>query len=135
MADEIIVVDTNIIIDFVKKGDETLEEYLKLQKRSRTKLYLSVITVFEYFSGIDIDKKDLYQESEKLFERFYIQELNETIVKIAASLNFQKKLYRYIDTSDILIAATCLYLDAFLLTKNQKHFKLIPNLKFASLKI
>ena len=135
MADEIIVVDTNIIIDFVKKGDETLEEYLKLQKRSRIKLYLSVITVFEYFSGIDINKKDLYQESEKLFERFYIQELNETIAKIAASLNFQKKLYRYIDTSDILITATCLYLDAFLLTKNKKHFKLIPNLKFASLKI
>jgi|YNPMSStandDraft_2_1061718.scaffolds.fasta_scaffold99072_2 predicted nucleic acid-binding protein len=135
MADEIIVVDTNIIIDFVEKGDETLEEYLKLQKRSRRKLYLSVVTVFEYFSGIDIDKKDLYHESEKLFERFYIQELNETIAKIAASLNFQKKLYRYIDTSDILIAATCLYLDAFLLTKNQKHFKLIPNLKFAPLKV
>jgi Predicted nucleic acid-binding protein, contains PIN domain len=135
MADEIIVVDTNIIIDFVKKGDKTLEEYLKLQKRSRIKLYLSMITVFEYFSGIDINKKDLYQESEKLFERFYIQELNETIAKIAASLNFQKKLYRYIDTSDILIAATCLYLDAFLLTKNQKHFKLIPNLKFVSLKV
>jgi len=135
MADEIIVVDTNIIIDFVKKGDDTLEEYLKLQKISRIKLYLSVITVFEYFSGIDINKKDLYQESEKLFERFYIQELNETIAKIAASLNFQKKLYRYIDTSDILIAATCLYLDAFLLTKNQKHFKLIPNLKFVSLKV
>ena len=135
MADEIIIVDTNIIIDFVKKGDKTLEEYLKLQKRSRIKLYLSVITVFEYFSGIDINKKDLYQESEKLFERFYIQELNETIAKIAASLNFQKKLYRYIDTSDILIAATCLYLDAFLLTKNQKHFKLIPNLKFVSLKV
>jgi len=46
MADEIIVVDTNIIIDFVEKGDETLEEYLKLQKRSRRKLYLSVVTVF-----------------------------------------------------------------------------------------
>ena len=135
MADEIIVVDTNIIIDFVKKGDETLEEYLKLQKRNRTKLYLSVITVFECFSGIDIDKKDLYQESEKLFERFYIQELNEAIAKIAASLNFQKKLYRHTDTSDILIAATCLYLDAFPLTKNQKHFKLIPNLNFAPLKV
>jgi len=135
MADEIIVIDTNIIIDFVKKGDEILEEYLKLQKRNQIKLYLSVITIFEYFSGIDINKKDLYQESEKLFERFYIQEFNETIAKIAASLNFQKKLYRYIDTSDILIASTCIYLNAPLLTKNKKHFKFIHNLKFAPLKI
>jgi len=135
MADEIIVVDTNIIIDFVKKGDEVLEKYFKLQKKNQHRLYLSVITVFEYFSGINIDDKSLYQESEKLFGRFYIQELNETIAKIAALLNFQKKLYRYIDTSDILIAATSLYLNAPLLTKNKKHFKLIPNLKFASLKI
>jgi len=135
MADEIIVVDTNIIIDFVKKGDEILEKYFKLQKRNSINLYVSVITVFEYFSGININEKNLYQESEKLFERFYIQELNETIAKIAALLNFQKKLYRYIDTSDILIAATSIYLNAPILTKNKKHFELIPNLKFAPLKI
>lgn len=131
MEDRIVVIDTNIIIDFVKGGKENkLEFYLYHQQKKQITLCISVITVFEYFSGISFIDHQLYKDSELLFSQFKIQEVNEQIAKIAARLNFEKKLYQYIDLADILIASTCLYLNATLLTKNKKHFKLIPGIKF-----
>ena len=42
-----------------------------------------------------------------------------------------RKLHTQIGLGDLLIGATTLYIGGKLLTANKKHFRLIPNLKFA----
>ena len=131
MENQIIVIDTDIIINYFKAGAPSLEKYLRLQAQDKLTLKVSSVTVFEYFSGVSLLAKDQYYQAEELFKQFSIQEVNEQIAKIAAQINYERKLYQYINLADILIGATALYLDASLLTENQKHFKLIPALEFA----
>lgn len=129
--DEKIVIDTNIIINYEKKKSNLLRKYLKLQEKGKIKVFISVISVFEYYSSSLLNEKKYFEETEELFSLFNIQEINDEVAKLAANLNRQYNLYKKIDMGDILIAATCLYLDAKLLTENKKHFKLIPIIRFA----
>jgi len=131
MANKIILVDTDVIINHVKTDSYLLDEYFKLAEKENSKLKISTITVFEYFSGISPQDKKLYEAVGLLFKQFEVQEVNNAIAKIAARLNYEKKLYKKINLADLLIGATALYLEAPLLTLNKKHFRLIPNLKFA----
>ncbi len=129
--EEKIIIDTNIIIDYEKKKSNLLKKYLKLQEKNKIKVFISVITIFEYYSSQLLEDKQYFSDTETLFSFFNIQEINKNIAQLAAKINRQYKLYKKIGLGDILIAATSIYLDAPLLTKNKKHFKLIPNLKFA----
>lgn len=130
--ENIIVIDTDIIINYVKQSVPTiLESYIRLQNQKKVKLKVSTITIFEYFSGVSFSNNMEYETAELLFNQFTIQEVNEKIVKIAARLNNERKLSSSIGLADVLIASTALYLDAPLLTLNKHHFKLIPNLVFA----
>jgi len=125
------LVDTNIIIDYDKGKDPLLKKYFQTKKI----LVVSTITVFEYYSAKQLENKDFSEKADLLFSFFKIQEVNSEIAKVAAYLNRRYNLYKKIGVGDIIIAATSFYLEAPLLTKNQKHFKLIPNLKFAPLKV
>lgn len=128
--EEKIIIDTNIIIDYEKKKSDLLRKYLKLQEKNKIKVYISVISIFEYYSSQLLEDNQYFSDTEALFSFFNIQEINKNIAQLAAKINRQYRLYQKIGLGDILIAATSLYLDAPLLTKNKKHFKLIPNLKF-----
>jgi len=130
--ENIIVIDTDIIINYVKQSVSTiLESYIRLQNQKKVELKVSTITIFEYFSGVSFSNNMEYETAELLFNQFTIQEVNEKIVKIAARLNNERKLSSSIGLADVLIASTALYLGAPLLTLNKHHFKLIPNLVFA----
>jgi len=126
-----VLVDTNVIIDYDKGKDPLLKKYFQTKKI----LVVSTITVFEYYSAKQLENKDFSEKSDLLFSFFKIQEFNSEIAKVAAYLNRRYNLYKKIGVGDIIIAATSFYLEVPLLTKNQKHFKLIPNLKFAPLKV
>ncbi|MCM8788128.1 MAG: PIN domain-containing protein [Candidatus Omnitrophica bacterium] len=128
--EEKIIIDTNIIIDYEKKKSNLLEKYLKLQEKNKIKVFISVVSVFEYYSSQLLEEKTYFSDTEILFSFFTIQEVNKKIAQLAAEINRKYKLYKKIGLGDILIAATSLYLNAPLLTKNKKHFKLIPHLKF-----
>ena len=130
--ENIIIIDTDIIINYVKQSTSTiLESYIRLQNQKKVELKVSTITIFEYFSGVSFSNNMEYETAELLFNQFTIQEVNEKIVKIAARLNNERKLSSSIGLADVLIASTALYLGAPLLTLNKHHFKLIPNLVFA----
>lgn len=130
--ENIIIIDTDIIINYVKQSASTvLESYIRLQNQKKVELKVSTITIFEYFSGVSFSNNMEYETAELLFNQFTIQEVNEKIVKIAARLNNERKLSSSIGLADVLIASTALYLSAPLLTLNKHHFKLIPNLVFA----
>lgn len=130
--ENIVVIDTDIIINYVKQSASTiLESYIRLQNQKKVELKVSTITIFEYFSGVSFSNNTEYETAELLFNQFTIQEVNEKIVKIAARLNNERRLSSSIGLADVLIASTALYLGAPLLTLNKHHFKLIPNLVFA----
>ena len=130
MEDQIVVVDTDIVINYVKNSSPVFENLLKIKKKSKLTLIISSITLFEYYSGIDYKNTEVYQETELLFKQFTVQPVTDEIAKKAARINRENKLYKYIELADILIASTSLYLNARLLTENKRHFKLIPGLTF-----
>lgn len=127
---ETVVIDTDVIIDFARGKDETLAKLILGQKDKKLRLVVPSIVVFEFYSGSSMQEPDLLEKADLLFSQFEVQEINEEIAKIAAKINRERNLYQKIEAADLLIGAACLYLEAPLLTQNQKHFKLIPNLEF-----
>ena len=131
MENKIILIDTNILINHFKKGSRKFEYYCLLQDKKKVKLGVSVIALFEYYSGIVTGDSKILRMADDLFELFEIYEVNQEIAQIAAEINSKRKLQRKIELADILIGATALYLNARLLTENKKHFQLISGIKFA----
>ena len=85
--------------------------------------------IFEFYSGLSLRKREIFEKTELLFSKFRVFELNEEIAKIAAKINRENRLYGQIGAVDLLIGATTKYLAGYLATKNTKDFKLIPGLK------
>lgn len=131
MENQIVLIDTNILINHFKKGSPKFEYYCQLQDKKKVKLGVSVITLFEYYSGITNGDSKILKMADELFELFEVYEVNQKIAQIAAEINAKRKIQKKIELADILIGATALFLDALLLTENKKHFQLIPEIKFA----
>ena len=124
-----IVLDTSILIDYTRKKEKTLIKLLKLQEKKKVELIIPALVIFEFYSGLSLEKKEIFNKAELLFSKFKIVEVNEKIAKLAAEINRKNKLYQKIGSIDLLIGTTALYFSADLATKNIKHFKLIPGLK------
>ncbi len=128
--EKIIVVDTDIIIDHSREKETALLKLLEECKKGEIKLIVSSITVFEFFTGSYFKDISLCENAKRLFSDFLIQDVNEKIAHVAAEMNRNLNLSSIIGLADLLIAATAIYLNAPLFTKNKKHFKLIPGIKF-----
>lgn len=126
-----IVIDTDILINHARGKGQRLSEFLLQQKAREIILVVPSIVIFEFYSGASLASADVLLIADLLFSQFKIQELNEEIAKIGAELNRTLKLYDKIDTADIIIGATCIFLSARLCTNNKRHFKLIPQIIFA----
>lgn len=125
-----IVLDTSIIIDYARGKDKTLIKLLKLQKEKKVELIVPSLVIFEFYSGLSLEKKSIFQKTESLFTKFKIVKIDEQIAKMAAKINRKKKLYQKIGAVDLLIGITTIYYSAYLATKNTKDFKKIPGLRF-----
>lgn len=125
-----IVLDTSIIIDHIRGKDKTLIYLLKLWKEKRVELIVSSLVIFEFYSGLSLEKRNIFQKTENLFAHFKIINVDEKIAKLAAKINRKNKLYKKIGAVDLFIGATAKYLSAYLATKNLKDFKLIPGIKY-----
>ena len=131
MEEEIILVDTDELINLSWDKSNKLAKYLKLQAGGKVKLVISSITIYEYYSGVILENNENREKADYLFSRFYKQPVTEEIAKLASALNRSGRLHEKIGLGDLLIGATALYLGGKLLTSNKKHFKLIPDLVFA----
>ena len=131
MENKIILVDTSILIAHFRKGSDKFEYYCKLQDERKVTLGVSVITIFEYYSGVIFDNSASLEKADELFEAFEIFAVDEHVAKIAARINSQRRLQKRIEIADIFIGSTALHLNIQILTENKKHFKLIPSLQFA----
>ncbi len=109
-----ILVDTDALIDFLRKKDEAR---LLLEKASRAAdLYLSVVTLAELLAGMRPSEE---KATEELIGGFSVLPVTEKIARRAGAL---RRRHKSVLLPDCLIAATGLEEDCVLLTGNRKDY-------------
>ncbi|CAN5589778.1 type II toxin-antitoxin system VapC family toxin [soil metagenome] len=120
---EWVLVDTNIFVEIFRNKDAILQKLID----SFDETCINTIIYLELVRG-ELNKKR-YAEMEDYLSQYKLLHLTPTICQMSLELMRQFRLTNGLDFPDALIAATCLEHNLFLYTKNQKHFKFIPNLK------
>lgn len=129
MEDRLIVIDTDIIIDFFNGISPGAEVVLKLV--SQGEAALTAISVFELYAGIE-GKRRLSQ-IETLIQDLIILPLDVIEAAMAGKIYTQLKTKgQLIGTHDILIAAICLANGLPFYTKNVLHFSHIEDIQILS---
>lgn len=121
-----VLVDTDIIIDFLRTDKGILPHLFTLQSEEKIELYISAVTVLELFSGksAKIKKPNL----DELISVFNIIELTRDLARFTGEL--KRDLSQTIAFADLTVAASALHIGAKLATRNRRHFIGIPNLRF-----
>ena len=121
--DDKILIDTDVLIDFLRGDDKTIE----LIKRIRAqRLVTTDINAFElYHGGYKSKNKQMnIANVEDLLNSLELLSTDRVSMKKAAELiaGLDKK-GTSIDIADLFIASICLTSSASLLTRNKKHFE------------
>jgi len=126
MENRRVLVDTSIIIAYLRKKNKENTEFIRLYKSFD--LCISSITVFELFNGASTAEKE--KEIELICQNIEIIDFNLAISKKASEL-FRKmrKENKLIEFRDILIGATAIEHEISIATKNKKHFERISNIQ------
>jgi predicted nucleic acid-binding protein len=124
-----VILDTDIIIDFIRAERGPLSELIELQSLHDIELYLSSITVMELFAGQS--SQENAAKLEKLIDKFRIVAFDKVLARFTGEFRRGKKLDLHF--ADFIIGATAVWLKAQLATGNKKHFQGIPGLKFFNL--
>ena len=124
------LVDSDILIHFLKGEDKAVKAIRKLQKKP---LYISIISVGEIIEGpLETNNKKKLASFKELLKSLIVinidYEVIEQFAHIRKSLRQKGSL---IDNFDLLIAATCLAYDLVIVTGNISHFKRVPGLKIS----
>ena len=114
-----IFLDTDVIINILKKKPETIEKFKSLIKKG-TSFFISPIVIAEIYHGA---KSQEYEQIEKLFSFFKVVDINAKIGYIAGKYaNRYSKAFHKISLEDYLIAATAKSYNLQLWTYNKKHY-------------
>lgn len=123
---EKVVVDTDVVIDFLRINSGLFLELLELQKKRELELYLSSITLMELFAG-EMETSES-TELAKLLVNLKIVSFDQELAEYTGKIKRGKRLQ--VHFADFIIGATSLYLDAKLATRNRSHFKEIGKIRF-----
>ena len=120
------LIDSNIVIDFLKGKEEALS-FFKLN--SKDSLSTSIISVMEVVKGVS--KKTDIKKPQRLLNSTVgdIYQVNETISEEAYNIFLEAFHKQNTGIRDALIAATAKVHKEELATLNTKHFKGIKGLK------
>ena len=118
-----LVFDTDILIDHLR-GITLAKDYLKQRRDAKEKLLISTVTEAEIFAGKKMEEESEARKTERLLGLFEIIGLESEIAREAGKLrrNFGCNL------PDAIIAATVILHKAKLVTRNKRHFEMIPDL-------
>jgi predicted nucleic acid-binding protein len=129
LENRLIVVDTDVIIDFfrdISPAASVFAELISVEKAAMT-----AISVFELYAGTEGAKR--LRQIETLVQELIILPLNTLEAAIAGRIYTQlKSRGKLVGTQDILIAAICVANDLPLYTKNIAHFSLIKDIRLLS---
>jgi tRNA(fMet)-specific endonuclease VapC len=129
MATDRVLIDTSIIIDYLRKKNKKKSRFYK--SVGNYTLFVSTITLFELFAGARDERKR--QDIDNILEYVKILPFTKNTAKksgeIHQSLKDKNKL---IEIKDLFIAATALSHNLPLMTLNVKHFDRIEELNVLS---
>lgn len=125
MADDLVVVDTDLVIDFLRDrppGAIWLQEWLE-----RDAARFAAITAFELRLGTDFNRRR--DQIEKLFAARTLP-LDHPAGLVAGEVFVRlRAVGRGIGINDSLVAGTCLRFGLPLATRNVRHFERIEGLR------
>ena len=129
MENEIICLDTSILIDFYRKKIKEKSAFFQLT--TRCKLFaVSIITTYEIMIGSDVTQAEYWSD---FFDRITVLPFDKKANDIAIdSAKYLKTINKLIEVPDIFIGATALANNMKIATINKKHFDRIPGLVLVS---
>lgn len=122
---EIVLIDTDILIDAGRANPDALSCLKSLEQNAC--LALSIITQMELLVGCRNKKES--KALECFISRFQVVKLTESISEKAVALLKSYRLSHGILIPDALIAATALDLDCPFVTRNQRDYRFIDQLR------
>ena len=126
MDTKYLVIDTSIIIEFIRSKDKkSTSLYLILNDSN---ICITSVTIYELYIGATdkIKWKDVKLLTEDLIQLPFDEKVSIEAAKIYHQLRTDNKM---IEFRDIFIAATCIVNKIPLLTLNKKHFNRIKSLE------
>ena len=125
MAEEIILIDTSILIDYFRKTDKANSKFISLVRRDFA-FKISAITEYEIYSGSTNTQQAFWN---KLLESIDVMSFDTDVVKAAITINNRLKTKRkQLAIADLFIAATAISNNLSIATLNKKHFERIDDL-------
>lgn len=125
MADNLILVDTSILIDYYRKTQKEKTIWIALVRQGYA-FAISAITKYEIYSGATSGQLTFWNN---IFQVITILPFDELSVDTAVTLNSAlKKKRKQINLADLFIAATAVSNKLALATLNRKHFERIDML-------
>jgi len=127
MENRRILVDTTILVDFLRKRNKEKSLLWKLREEY-SYIAISAISVFELFAGAnDIQKEN---DVKVLLKWFDVIDLNDEIAEMCGKILIElKKSNQLIEYRDLFIGVSALFYDLKLVTLNIRHFNRIPELE------
>jgi tRNA(fMet)-specific endonuclease VapC len=126
MENRRILIDTSLVIDYLRSTDKEKSQFIKLFKKNE--LCLSVISIFELYNGAtsEIKKKDI----EIICNDIETIDFDLKTAKLSSQIYLDlRNKNKIIEFRDILISATAIQNDLPIATLNKKHFERIDNLQ------
>ncbi|MGH2643120.1 MAG: type II toxin-antitoxin system VapC family toxin [Chitinophagaceae bacterium] len=125
MADNIVLLDTSILIDYYRKTDKNNALWISLIRQGY-QFAISAITKYEIYSGATKSQLSFWGS---ILETIPVIALDENCVDTAVNINAElKKERKQIAIADLFIASTALTHKLPIATLNKKHFERINEL-------
>lgn len=123
-----VILDTNILIDNVH-GFAGWVDHL-LNQPQEYQLIVPTIVIAEYLTAQETETVLGRLRSKNYLALFEVIDLTLEIAEVLGQILRRKTYVSSANTADLIIAATAIYLDGELATKNKSDFEKIPNLRF-----
>ena len=126
MADNIILIDTSILIDYFRKSDKANSKLISIIKKGY-KFHISSITEYEIYAGATPGQQNFWQQ---LLEKIEVLSFDKQSAIAAVEINSElKRKSKQIAVADLFIAAIAVSNNLPFATLNKKHFERINNLQ------
>ena len=122
-----VLVDTNIIIDFLRRKDKNNSSFYQVFSQEKYKPVVSLTTITELWAGKSTEKKENLKFIEKLIENCEVLLPSLKTAKLAGKILLQTNYQ--ISFQDAQITALALENKIPILTLNKKDFEKIKGIK------
>jgi predicted nucleic acid-binding protein len=119
---EIVFIDTNIVIEYLKETQSVVEVLAKFDE-----VYINDVVIMELYQGAR-DKKELNFIKKKIL-KFKVLQMNQEIVVLAREILDRYTLSHNTKIMDALIASTVIMYNMDLYTLNKKDFKYLAQVR------